>query len=468
LDACQAPVEDGFTALYGASAPASQWSVVGEGKTAEADCELRLTDGAALLQYTGRRMPAAYTLRMDFKATTADADAGVVVGLPRATEAAGTRGVEVQLKPSGTGDAATGAILGLNPPTASAQRPPGAWNTLQITVASRRLTVWINGTQVNDYTVADPARLLASGFIALQADPGHPQVRFRSIRMRADQPGVEPGTVPVLYGYNNFQTRMWLFQGVGGPPAATTRAGWDSGVGNWDWTRTRPVAGDFDGDGKADVAVFYNYDNGLTRLFLFRNVAGPGVAPVQVWDSGRGNWDWHRIKVVAGDFDGDGKAEIGAFYNYDNGLTRLFVFRNVGGSGTVVSQVWDSGQGNWDWNRAIPMPGDFDGDGRTDIAAYYNYGNGLTRLFVFRNVATAVTGAQAWDSGPGNWDASRAKPVVGDFDGDGRTDIAAYYDYGNSHVRLWRFTNVGSTATGALSWDSGPGTWEWGRTMTIP
>jgi hypothetical protein len=525
LDACQAPVEDGFTALYnGGSAPASQWSVVGEGKTAEADCELRLTDGAALLQYTGRRMPAAYTLRLDFKATAADADGGIVVGLPRATDAAGTRGVEVQLKPTGTGDAATGAILGLNPPTASAERPHGAWNTLQVTVASRRLTVRINGTPVNDYTVADPARLLASGFVALRADPAHPQVRFRSIRMRADEPGVEPGTVPVLYGYNGSLTRMWLFQGVGGPPAATTRAAWDSGTGNWDWNRTRPVAGDFDGDGKQDAAAFYNYDNGHTRLFLFRNVTGSGVVPVQVWDSGRGGWDWHRMKAVAGDFDGDGKAEIGAFYNYgggqtklwvfdrvdaatttpmvwdsgpgswdwnrirpvagdfdgdgkaeigafynyDNSLTRLFVFRNVGGPSAVVSQAWDSGPGNWNGNQATPVPGDFDGDGRADIAAYYNYGNRHTKLWRFTNVATAATGALAWDGGPNNWDANRAKPVVGDFDGDGRTDIAAYYDYGNSQIRLWRFTNVGGAAAGALAWDSGPGSWDWARVMTIP
>lgn len=44
---------------------------------------------------------------------------------------------------------------------------------------------------------------------------------------------------------------------------------WGSGLGNWSWERSRAVAGDFRGRGRDDIAVFYNYDNDDTALFLF-------------------------------------------------------------------------------------------------------------------------------------------------------------------------------------------------------
>jgi hypothetical protein len=58
--------------------------------------------------------------------------------------------------------------------------------------------------------------------------------------------------------------------------------------------------------------------------------------------------------LCAGDFNGDGRTEIGAFYNYDNSLTRLFVFDGFGGTATA-RQVWDSTAGAWDWNRTITV-----------------------------------------------------------------------------------------------------------------
>jgi hypothetical protein len=113
---------------------------------------------------------------------------------------------------------------------------------------------------------------------------------------------------------------------------------------------------------------------------------------------------------VAGDFNGDGRAEIGAFYNYDGARTRLFVFDNVAGAATG-RQAWDSGPGAWDWNRTKPVAGDYNGDGRAEIATFYTYDNAQTRLFVFDNVAGTATARQAWDSGPGNWDGNRGNPV---------------------------------------------------------
>jgi len=215
--------------------------------------------------------------------------------------------------------------------------------------------------------------------------------------------------VRMFYEYGGAQTRIFNFTGLAG--SAEVAASWDSGPGSWDAARGKPVTADFDGDGSAEVAVFYDYGNGQTKLWLFENLDGTPTVR-QVWDSGQGNWEWSRSKFVSGDFDGDGKAEIGGFYNYDGGLTRLFVFGSVPGQ-VDIRVAWDSGHGNWDWNRSKFVSGDFDGDGKAEIGAYYDYGNAQTRLWLFDPVDGRPTTRVAWDSGPGNWEWARGRPAAG-------------------------------------------------------
>ncbi|MEU2877535.1 transglycosylase family protein, partial [Streptomyces sp. NPDC007070] len=81
--------------------------------------------------------------------------------------------------------------------------------------------------------------------------------------------------------------------------------------------------GDFTGDGKADIAVLYNngqQSDGTNRTSLWTLASnGSGFnKPVKVWDNvdaGSGSWNWDRSKVTAGDFTGDGKADIAVLYN---------------------------------------------------------------------------------------------------------------------------------------------------------
>ncbi|BEL05464.1 FG-GAP-like repeat-containing protein [Actinoplanes sichuanensis] len=463
VDACQTTVESGFTALYdGRSAPRDRWSPA----VAESNCTFRADGGASLVRYTGGRAPLAYTLRADWKATSATSDAGVIVGATAGGDTA--RGIEVQIKPGGTGDTATGAITGRNAPTSDAQRPVGSWNAFEITVAGRRVTVRLNGTVVNDYQVTDPALLLAAGSIALQADPAGSPVWFRNIRLRTDNAGFTTGTVPVLYDYGNGLTRLWQLQGVGGQqPTVTGRVAWDSGTGNWEAARTKPVSGDFTGDGTLDLGLFYNYGNSRTALFVFDGITGTGnVTGRLVWDSGVGSWDWNRIRAVGGDFNGDGRAEIGAFYNYDGAQTRLFVFDDIA-SGVVVRQTWDSGAGAWDGTRAKYVAGDFNGDGRAEIGGFYNYPGAQTKLWIYDSVSTGALTRLAWDSGAGNWDWNRIKLTGGDFNGDGRADIGAFYNYDGARTRLFVFDASGPTASARQSWDSGAGAWDWNRIKAV-
>ncbi|MFV2022882.1 FG-GAP-like repeat-containing protein, partial [Micromonospora sp. LOL_023] len=130
---------------------------------------------------------------------------------------------------------------------------------------------------------------------------------------------------------------------------------------------------------------------------------------------------------------------------------------------------WDQSPGNSD-RGTLHM--NVNGDGLDDVVAFYDYGNSETRLWVFiaNNSGGLNPPTVAWYSGgPGTWDLTRTRLVGGDFNGDGRDDIGAFYDYGNNETRLWAFTanNSGSFNNPTMQYNSGPGNWNLGGTALV-
>jgi hypothetical protein len=163
---------------------------------------------------------------------------------------------------------------------------------------------------------------------------------------------------------------------------------------------TPSVIGDFDGDGKADTALFRNgpqvywYYRGS-----FNNPAG-NVTVVQ--------WGASGDIPAPGDYDGDGKADFGIARNGGSG--QLIFWRLL--STNVVLPVVYFGTTN-----DYITPGDYDGDGKTDIATVRSVSGQWQWQYLASN-----NGSINYQ----NWGGGNDYPTPGDYDGDGRTDVAIW------------------------------------------
>lgn len=169
----------------------------------------------------------------------------------------------------------------------------------------------------------------------------------------------------------------------------------------------RVVSGDFDGDNYwDDIAVFYDYGNGETRIHTFRSNVNTFLYSSSVgwWNSTGYTASRVTHRVVSGDFDHDGKVDdIAAFYDYGNGETRIHVWISNGSSFSYQSSFgWWNATGysaNKITGRVISLNMDRDGYNYDDIAVFYDYGPGNYTMHVFESNGTSFEYA----NGPTGW-----------------------------------------------------------------
>lgn len=107
------------------------------------------------------------------------------------------------------------------------------------------------------------------------------------------------------------------------------------------------VAGDFDGDGITDAAV---YQPATGHWFIVQSSLGFKSVP---------NFGGPGFVPVAGDYDGDGKTDVAVYE-----VTTGHWFVNGSAIGFFVPALNFGGPG------FVAVPGDFDGDGKTDPSVY--------------------------------------------------------------------------------------------------
>ncbi|MFL6276235.1 MAG: FG-GAP-like repeat-containing protein [Blastocatellia bacterium] len=305
--------------------------------------------------------------------------------------------------------------------TVAAVTPVGSNVTVQETAGATTVMIKFSGVTVpgtTSITPIDPASAgtLPGGFsvgglafdisttasfvgpitVCFQVPSVTDPVAFSNLRILHSAPKLDLATVNS--GSNN--ASVLLGNGAGGFPTAANFA-----VGS----SPRSVAvGDFNGDGKPDLAVA-NFNSKNVSILLGNGSGGFGSAtniPVGGAPGGIGTGS-----IAVGDFNGDGKQDLAVINYPDVGDPRVSILLGNGSGGFGPQTNFVVGH-----NPTSVTVGDFNGDGKVDlaVASYLNdvsimLGNGVGGFSA--PMKLSVTGLFY-------------SLAVGDFNGDGKLDLA--------------------------------------------
>jgi len=165
----------------------------------------------------------------------------------------------------------------------------------------------------------------------------------------------------------------------------------------WGISGDRPLLGDFDGDGKADLVVYRPsqgswYWTTSSSSYLDYHLKSWGLA--------------NDIPLL-GDFDGDGKSDL-AVFRPSTGCCHW----TTSGSGYS-----DYNTKPWGLSGDVPLLADMDGDGKADLVVY----RPSTGTWWWTTSSSGYS-----DYNIKQWGLKDDKPLVCDVDGDGKADLTVF------------------------------------------
>lgn len=165
--------------------------------------------------------------------------------------------------------------------------------------------------------------------------------------------------------------------------------------------------GDFNGDGKADMAVVNKTSDGTVTILLGNGLGGFG-APTSYGAL------YNPMTVAIGDFNKDGKQDL-VTANFGSSTVSIFLGDGTGAFGTETS--FDAGH-----DPVTVAIGEFNGDGNTDLVVA-NY-NGAGHVSVLLGDGLGGFGTVTTTE----LTSGSSAAAVGDFNNDGKADLVVTND----------------------------------------
>ncbi|MEU9064776.1 FG-GAP-like repeat-containing protein [Streptomyces sp. NPDC048430] len=274
--------------------------------------------------------------------------------------------------------------------------------------------------------------------------------------------------VAIVYGYETGKVELKTFLSKADGTFSEPFVSWSLEPGHWVFDHFTARSGDFNGDGRDDIVLWYAYSSGNDELITFTaNSKGGFNKPFRGWMGNETRWDAKRSKFTIGDFNADGRDDVAVLQDY-SGTVKMFNFTaKPDGTFNEPRQAWTAAWG--DWNKTGFHAGDFNGDGVDDVATWYSYADGGDGIKTYVSLGdtngTFKDPVMAWRVETSPYDYNLMQMVAGDYNGDGRDDLAALKGETDKSVKFWTWTAKidGTLNSPAASWHSTTTGWPFSR-----
>jgi hypothetical protein len=202
--------------------------------------------------------------------------------------------------------------------------------------------------------------------------------------------------------------------------------------------------GDFSGDGKDDLVVFW--PNGTNSRLGMMTATTTGFTCTRIFTTSLAGWQMQtNDQYYLADFNGDGRKDIYVFNTQNWTMGYMGMLSSTGSNLSYVKRYDQYLPGHFMSNTDKYYVADINGDNKEEFILF-NTASKVTRLFKTNAAGTEVSiSAEYFASLPGWTSAPKDQYLVADFNGDNKDDLYIFngLDWGPEYLVMLRSNGTG-------------------------